>query len=143
MHGTPSVQRDLLGRRGKLAACVIDQNVDRAEAFEGAVDEVVDVCGLPHVGGHGQARAATSLDLVADRFKRRAAAATDRDAGTGAGELQGGGPSNAGASSRHQGNGARVRVCSQRGAKGLSVHRIASMWHSPLQYILNSRYSQS
>jgi hypothetical protein len=99
----------------------------RAEAFEGAVDAIVDVRGLANVGGHDQARAANSLDLVADRFERRAAAATDRDAGAGAGEIHGGGPSNAGASSRDQGKGARVRVCAQRGAKGLRVHWIASM----------------
>ena len=77
VHGAPALEGDLLGRRDELAAGVVDEDVDAAEALERGVDQRLDLLGLAHVGRHGEALGAERLHGRPRLLQRLRAAAAD------------------------------------------------------------------
>ena len=97
VHGAQSLELDRLGRRGELAAGVVHQDVDGAEALIDRIEEHGDLRGLAHVAGHRQHVPPVRLQLGAHLLQRLGTAPADRDARSRASEFPRGGAADAGA----------------------------------------------
>ena len=113
MHCAPALSGDLLGRRGELAARVVDQCVDPAEPLERAVDQVAHCRVVPDVGGHRERPCTQRLDLRGGLLRRLTASAADHDIGAAAGQVERDGPPDAGAAAGHQRDCAAVDTLAQ------------------------------
>ena len=126
MHGTQSLQRDLLEGGRELPSCVVDEDVRRPEPLVDGVEERLDLVRLPDVTGHREHVAAGGLQLGSRVLERLRPPAADRDARPGPGELAGRRPADARAPAGHDRDPTGVGVVAERGSE-LLYHARPSM----------------
>src|SRR5262249_14974483 len=61
-HLLPAFERVILSRRAPGGARVVDEDVDAAELFARAANDLLDVLGLANVAGHGERPPAEGAD---------------------------------------------------------------------------------